>query len=243
VFGHNLFDGIRFADGTWQHYLWSALHQKNVLALPFDLKVRTTYPFLPIAGLMCLAYIAGRYYVKQGFSKKTEKRALLVGVLCLAVYAILRGFNLYGDTSEFSVHDTALHTVMDFLNPTKYPLSLQFMLITVGCGLIALYFLKKLPADFSQDFLQLLGKTSMFSYIAHLYLLHLFSWLLIPILGYRFGDMTYGETLIGLPEGYGFTFEATLAFAVVVLIVNTLLAKWYIDWKSNNKHTLVAKYI
>jgi len=247
VLGHNLLDNIRFQDNTWMHYLWSVLHQKNVLALPFDFKIRTTYPVLPIIGLMCVAYMAGRYYasqqVSQQFVKKADKQALVTGILCLLSYAILRGFNLYGDAGQFTAQDSAVLTLMSFFNPTKYPLSLQFMLLTVGTGLILLFCFKQLKATFSEGFLQVLGKTSMFSYIAHLYLLHIISWLLIPVLGFQWSDMTYGETLIGLPEGFGLSYGATYIFAFTVVLLTTLLAKQYIPWKYANKHNSIARYI
>ena len=243
VFGHNLFDSVRFEDNTWQHYLWSWLHQKNVLALPFDFKIRTTYPIMPIVGLMCLAYTAGRYYVTQHFSKQTEQLAFVLGIICLLGYALLRGFNLYGDPGQFIVHESSLNTVMSFFNPTKYPLSLQFMLLTVGVGLILLYLFKPLKPTCSENFLQILGQTSMFSYIVHLYLLHLISWLLIPILGFSFSDMTYGKTLIGLPEGYGLSYAATYVFVAAVVILTTWLARLYLPWKLNHKHTFIGRYI
>ena len=243
VLGHNFFDGIRFQDNTWMHYLWSVLHQKNVLALPFDFKVRTTYPVLPIIGLMCLAFMAGRYYISQNFSQKSEKHALGTGIACLLGYAVLRSLNLYGDSSQFVVHDSTVFTLMSFLNPTKYPLSLQFMLLTIGTGLIVLFFFKRVKPTFSESFLQILGKTSMFSYIVHLYLLHLISWLLIPILGFEFSDMTYGRTLIGLPEGFGLSYGATYFFAFVVVLLTVLLAKRYVLWKYANKHNLIARYM
>jgi len=167
VFGHNLLDSIRFEDATWQHTIWSVLHQKNVLALPFDFKIRTTYPILPIIGLMAIGYSFGRYYIGQQFSKQTEQAGLWLGISFLISYAVLRGFNIYGDPGLFEYHDSTLLTVMSFLNPTKYPLSLQFMLLTVGTGLIALFCFKQLKPTFSKNFLQLLGKTSMFSYIVH----------------------------------------------------------------------------
>ena len=169
--------------------------------------------------------------------------ALLLGVTCHALYGILRGFNLYGDMSQFAIHTNSLLTVMSFLNPTKYPLSLQFMLLTVGLGLISLKALSGLKTDFSHNFLQVLGKTSMFSYLVHLYLLHAIAWLLIPILGFNFSDMTYADTLVGLPEGYGMSYTATLLFIAVVIGLTTLLAKRYIVWKRSHKHTLIAKYI
>lgn len=243
VFGHNLLDGISFEPGGWRHYLWSALHQKNVLALPFDFKVRTTYPVLPIIGLLCLAYMGGRVYVLQGFAKKTARHAAAIGSVCLLAYAALRGFNLYGDASPFVVQESGLLTLMSFLNPTKYPLSLQFMLLTVGAGLILLGLFKRLPPTCSENFLQALGRTSLFSYITHLYLLHLISWLLIPALGFQFSDMTYGKTLTGLPEGFGLSYHATFILAAVAALLTALLARPYSRWKNANKHNLVARYI
>jgi uncharacterized membrane protein len=243
VFGHNLLDGITFESNTIAHTLWSIVHQKNVLALPFGFSIRTTYPVAPIVGLMCLAYYAGVYYKSQHYSKKVMNYAFILGMSCLALYSILRGFNLYGDMSQFSTHTDPLLTIMSFLNPTKYPLSLQFMLLTVGLGLIALKLLSHLKASFSQNFLQVLGKTSMFSYLTHLYLLHAISWLLIPALGFNFSDMTYGETFVGLPSGYGMSYIATMAMIAVVVVLTALLAKRYLNWKYRNKNSLIAKYI
>jgi len=247
VLGHNLTDSIRFEDNTWQHYLWSFLHQKNLLALPFDFKIRTTYPFLPIVGLMCLAYIAGRYYLVQQNSSNSasqaDRKVLWSGFFCLLGYLVLRGFNLYGDPGDFVVQDNITLTVMSFLNPTKYPLSLQFMLLTVGTGLMLLALFKRLPPAFSASFLQVLGKTSMFSYIAHLYLLHVISWLLIPVLGFKFSDMTYGDTLIGLPEGFGLPYIGTYVLAATTVLLTALLAAKYLTWKQNNKRHLIARYI
>ena len=102
VFGHNLFDGTSFEPNTFAHTAWSIAHQKNVLDLPFDFQIRTTYPVAPIVGLMALAYCAGVYYKAQQYSKKVMNHALLLGVTCLALYGILRGFNLYGDMSQFA---------------------------------------------------------------------------------------------------------------------------------------------
>jgi uncharacterized membrane protein len=243
VFGHNLLDNICFQENTWMHYLWSVIHQKNVLSLPFDFKVRTTYPILSIIGLMGLAYAAGRHYIIQGFSKDIEKKALWVGLLCLASYLILRGFNLYGDPGKFTIHTDNLLTLMSLLNPTKYPLSLQFMLLTIGIGLILLFCFRQTHSKFSKNFLQVLGKTSMFSYILHLYLLHAISWLLIPVMGFNYSDMTYGKTLIGLPQGFGLSYSQTYWLAFVVVILTNLLARKYIHWKVENKSHLIAKYI
>ncbi len=248
VFAHNLLDGVRFPESSVMHYLWSVLHQKNVLLLPFDFKVRTTYPISPIVGLMCLGYLFGKYkliakYTEGSSNLKLNRFIPWYGFACLIGYVVLRGFNIYGDPGDFVVFDSTMMTVMSFLNPTKYPLSLQFMLLTVGVGLLLLSLFSKFHVDFSKSFLQTLGKTSMFSYIMHLYLLHAISWILIPVLGYQFSDMTYNETLIGLPKGYGFSYFWTLVFTAVVVGLTTWLASLYLPWKGRHKEKLVVRYI
>ncbi|WP_338363140.1 hypothetical protein [uncultured Pseudoalteromonas sp.] len=39
------------------------------------------------------------------------------------------------------------------------------------------------------------------------------------------------------------SYGATLLFIAVVIGLTTLLAKRYLGWKRNNKHSLIAKYI
>lgn len=192
---------------------------------------------------MGFGYSLGRYYISMQFSSQTEKQALWLGIIFLITYGLMRGFNIYGDSGKFENYNSTLLTVMSFFNPTKYPLSLQFMLLTVGAGLILLFCFKQFKTSFSRDFLQLLGKTSMFSYILHLYLLHLISWILIPVLGYKFSEMTYSDTLIGLPEGYGLTYGQTYLFALVVILLTALLANYYLVWKKQNKTNVIARYI
>ncbi len=243
VFFHDLFHGVRFDEGSVSYYIWSIFHQKNVLLLPMDFKVRTTYPMLPVMGLMALAYMLGRAYVASGFSRQFEQLMLKTGVACIGLYSILRVFNLYGDPGLFTFFSEWHLTVMSFLNPTKYPLSLQFMLLTVGVGLMLLYFFAKLKVTFSQGFLQVLGKTSMFSYILHLYVGHLLSWILIPVFGFGLEDMTYGQTLTGLPEGFSLTYFQTCLFASMVIFITWVCARHYLPWKLHNKNRWVAKYI
>ena len=55
--------------------------------------------------------------------------------------------------------------------------------------------------------------------------------------------MTYGETLVGLPSGYGMSYIATMAMIAVVVVLTALLAKRYLNWKYRNKNSLIAKYI
>jgi uncharacterized membrane protein len=101
----------------------------------------------------------------------TRRKILIgLGLGCLALLVVLRGFNIYGEALPWSEQDTAVKTVMSFLNYTKYPPSLDFLLVTLGAGFLLL-------AGFEArrnkvlDALEVYGSVPMFVYILHLYVL------------------------------------------------------------------------
>ena len=54
VCGHNLLDSIHLRAGDPLFPLWAMLHQRDVIALPFGLVAKTTYPVLPWIGIILL---------------------------------------------------------------------------------------------------------------------------------------------------------------------------------------------
>ena len=71
---------------------------------------------------------------------------------------------------------------MSFLNLTKYPPSLGFLLATLGLGLCALAWLDRLPVRVA-TVLQTLGSAPMFFYLLHLYVLHIVYLLALQMAG------------------------------------------------------------
>jgi len=78
----------------------------------------------------------------------------------------LRASGVYGDPSPFVRQPTALWTVMSFINVSKYPPSLDYLLITLGPALIALAWLERLarPARLLNG-LATLGRVPLFYYL------------------------------------------------------------------------------
>jgi len=94
------------------------------------------------------------------------------GVGALAGFALLRWANVYGDTPWASQAE-ALRTLMSVFNVIKYPPSLQFVLLTLGIGLLLLRLYESPALARVLQPLSALGSAPMFFYLLHLFVLKL----------------------------------------------------------------------
>ena len=132
VAAHNLLDPIwpasQLLDQQWP--LWVALHSPMSLpAGPFLFVFR--YPLLPWIGVMLLGFGVSRVFELP----PARRNALLLrgGVVLTLGFLLLRASGIYGDPNPWQVQPGGLTaTVIDFLNVTKYPPSLLFLLMTLG---------------------------------------------------------------------------------------------------------------
>jgi uncharacterized membrane protein len=171
VLGHNQLDGVHVAPGGPGHVLWAVLHERTLLPLPWGGDVRTSYPLLPWIGVIALGYAIGPWFAR-GVEQRWRLRALAVaGGVALLGFVVLRMINGYGEPVAWQVGPDGLHTVMGFLNLTKYPPSADFLLLTLGCGALLLAALERLPTR-PVAVLAVFGSVPLFFYIFHLYLLH-----------------------------------------------------------------------
>jgi uncharacterized membrane protein len=187
VFGHNLLSPISFAPGEFGYTLWTILHDRNYLVEEGLLKVKVSYPVLPWIGVILLGYFSGPLYARST-DLLTRRRILIgLGLGCLALLLLLRGFNIYGETLPWTYQDTAVQTVMSFLNYTKYPPSLDFLLITLGIGFFLLAWFESMDNKLL-DAIEVYGSVPMFVYILHLYVLLAAYEVLLAIFGANQGD-------------------------------------------------------
>lgn len=208
---HNLFDGVSFAPATVAHYVWSLLHQKNVLPLFGGFEVRTTYPVVPVVGLALCGYALGAWSVLG-----ERKWLLRAGVTLVGLFLLLRLTGLYGDPHPWVPQPDP---VRSFFNVTKYPLLFQFVLMTIGPALVALALLR----GRRQAWLEQLGRTAMFYYVAHLVALHAVMLLCATLLGYPYDVRNFG----GVGTGFGFPVWATAPIALLVAAGLRALCRWY----------------
>jgi uncharacterized membrane protein len=172
IFGHNLLDGLRVQGDDFSDIVWYMFHQAQAVSLGGRV-VSIVYPALPWIGLMAFGYIGGALY-RPGFPAETRSRTLfVVGLSATLLFILLRGFSLYGEPTNWHLRQQAspLFSVMVFLNTTKYPPSLQFLLMTMGPALIFLSLSESIKSQVIKPVLTF-GRVPFFFYVVHLYLIH-----------------------------------------------------------------------
>jgi len=166
---HNLLENVsadRFGRVAW---IWDILYQRGIIA--FDgIKFRPAYPVLPWIGVMAAGYCLGRVFEWDA----NRRRGFLVGLgaAMTAAFVVLRSINIYGDPARWSHQTSPLFTLLSFLNTTKYPPSLAFLLMTLGPALVIMAWLEKFHFH-STNPLIVFGRVPFFYYGAHLLLAHL----------------------------------------------------------------------
>lgn len=182
VFGHNLLSPITFAPGEPGYGLWTILHDRNILYSGEGFTIKVTYPLLPWIGVILLGYAAGPLYSKAIDGPSRGKMLVALGSGCLILLAFLRGFNIYGEALPWVAGDSLLRTIMSFVNFTKYPPSLDFLLLTLGIAFFLIAWFEKSDNWVTRG-LDVFGKAPMFFYLIHLYALLLVYTVLLAIFG------------------------------------------------------------
>lgn len=225
---HNLFDGlgptpyqsiIRGAAsmdaGDW---IWSVLHVPNPPII---------YPLVPWVGVMALGYALGPLLRLEGAQRR---RALVgIGLALTAAFVVIRAINGYGDPSRWSPQPRAISTALSFLNTSKYPPSLLFLLMTLGptIALLGLFDRARGPAA---RFITTYGRVPFFYYVLHFYVIHALALVAAALTGY---DPDQFRTLPFLfPNTYGFSLGVVYLVWAAVVLALYLPCRWFAGLKA-----------
>ena len=196
VFGHNLLTPINFQPGEAGYSVWTILHDRGFLIADGPFKIKVSYPLLPWIGTILLGYLAGPLFARSMPGDRRRRALIGLGLGSLALLAVLRGFNIYGETLPWVTGDSFLQTIMSWVNFTKYPPSLDFLLFTIGTGCLFMAWFELLDNWFMRA-LVVIGSVPMFFYLFHLYLLLIIQTVLVatvgPTYGQRFGVDHYWQ--------------------------------------------------
>jgi uncharacterized membrane protein len=210
VAGHNLFDGVVPANLGPFAPLWALLHVQAPLGWA---PVFVVYPLLPWIGVMALGFALGPL-LNQG-DNEARLRLRFLGVAAIAGFVVLRIVNLYGDPRPWMPEESGALRLLSFLNVTKYPPSLLYLLMTLGPTLVLLSL--PYPAEWRvAGWLRTLGRAPLFFYVAHLYLIHALALGLGVVQGYA--PRQFQRAFMDFPLHYGLDLGGVyLAWGLVVV--------------------------
>jgi uncharacterized membrane protein len=232
VIGHNLLDPIWPAtalfDENWP--LWTSLHsQMSVSAGPF-LAV-FLYPLLPWAGVMLLGFGASAAFELP--AARHRKMLWTSGLTMTAAFLVLRAADVYGDPNPWQWQARGvIATAIDFLNTTKYPPSLEFLLMTLGPAAVMCACADRVAPGLKQA-LVTFGRVPFAFYIAHLVVIHTLSVALGMLQGFSADQLM--TIFFFYPAGYGVSLPWVYAVWAIVIAMLYPLCRWMAAVKARRR--------
>jgi len=220
---HNLFDSVQSSNP-----FWSILHSPNFVVNNPGRIVFVTYALIPWVGVTAAGYGLGQIYSWPSTRRKAFLLPLGIGVT--AAFVVLRTINLYGDPQRWATQKSAAFTALSFLNTTKYPPSLLYLLMTLGPAMLFLWAVDARTPRWLRPPL-IIGKVPMFYYLLHIPLIHL---LAIAVCYARYGQIHWmfespslGQFPITPPPGWGYSLPIVyLVWAFVVIALYPLCRRF-----------------
>ena len=245
IFLHNLLDAVQprsFGRFAW---VWTLLHSPGIIPVnPARGLILIPYVLIPWVGVMAAGYAFGA--ILSWPPERRRKTMIAIGVAAILLFVLLRASNIYGyppaggfpGSGKFVAQSSAMMTLVAFLNTAKYPPSLQFLLMTLGPGILALAAFDGIRASRNRlaGMGVVFGRVPFFYYVVHVYAAHLVTIAIAFAFHQPHGRILRGDFMFTKPEpGYGHG----LAFLYLVwLLLNVALyfpCRWYAEYKRTHR--------
>lgn len=220
---HNLLDSVDSASP-----IWTLLHSPGFVLNNPGRVVFVTYALIPWVGVTATGYGLGQIY--RWSSARRKAFLLPTGLALTAAFIILRAINIYGDPSRWEKQRSATFTVLSFLNTTKYPPSLLYLLMTLGPTLLFLWAVDAGTPQWLRPAL-IVGKVPMFYYLLHIPLIHL---LALAACYAKYGQIHWMFESPGLqdfpitkPPGWGYSLPIIYLVWFCVVLILYPLCRWF----------------
>jgi len=242
ILTHNLLDGIRLeefqaADGSlaWRGWLVSVLHIPHFPVV---------YPLIPWIGVMAAGYAFGPIMLLSSGARR--KSALGWGAALIAAFVILRTLNIYGDPAPWSAQEMPVFTLLSFLNTTKYPPSLLYLLMTLGLTFLLISAFERWhdvhgPHGAIGRFIITFGRVPLFFYLIHLYFIHGLALLVGAAMGADIG--LFLTSSWEFPPWWGFSLPVVYLIWVMVTALLYPVCRRFAAFKSRHRGSWWTPYI
>ncbi|MBK8056217.1 MAG: DUF1624 domain-containing protein [Saprospiraceae bacterium] len=236
IFGHNLLDNFHMGGRMF----WSVIHERNIFKISDDVNFYIEYPLIPWIAVMSLGYFFGTYYEPSFDPNKRKKSFNIIGIAAISIFIILRSFNIYGESIPFDDNGMFSQTLMSFLQLTKYPPSLLYLLVTLGAAFLFLANTENVRGKVV-NFFCTFGRVPFFYYIIHLFLIHIVAMVFAQFSGLGWQAMILPEW--SMPKGFGYSLLVVYMVWIGIIISLYPSCKWFDTYKQAHKEKWWLSYL
>jgi len=247
IAGHNLTDpylgdlipalGDGRLGGLWK-ILYLGFFAGPIRLGPDGPNLIVLYSIVPWIGVMAAGYAFGKVLTLE--PARRNRMCLAVGLGSIGLFLLLRGFNLYGDPQPW--HAAAANAdgqppmpaLFAFLNTTKYPASLAFLLMTLGPAIALIPLLEGMRGAAAR-WIGLFGRVPFFFYMLHIPLIHALALMVSKIRLGAVSPWLFANHPMGNPpppEGYVWSLALLYLVWAVAIVLLYFACRWFADLKA-----------
>jgi uncharacterized membrane protein len=189
------------------------------------------YSLIPWIGVMAAGYGFGEILTME--PSRRNRLCARIGLGAIALFLLLRGFNLYGDPRPWS-NTPPMPAWLSFLNTSKYPASLNFLLMTLGPTIALLPLLDRARGKVAA-WVTVFGRVPFFYYLLHIPLIHALAVVVAKIRTPAATWWLFTNHPMANPQAPdGYTWSLGLLYLVWAIAVVLLYfpSRWYADLKA-----------
>jgi uncharacterized membrane protein len=226
---HNLFDGVKTT--SW---IWDVIHQQGAFQVGSAF-VFVGYPLVPWIFVMAAGFCFGQVFLME--PDRRRRLMIRIGAGMTIGFVVLRTLNIYGDPRPWVSNVPG--SVLSFFNCTKYPPSLEFLLMTLGPALLVLAWFERFEFS-SANPLIVFGRVPFFYFVGHFYAAHL---LAVVLAWFRYGHAefmlnplpSFGGSKDSFPADYGYGLPGVYACWLFIVVMFYPLCRWFAGVKARRK--------
>ena len=237
---HNLMDFVSDATRTTLEqsslaWLWQILYFGGPIQLGQNgPTLLVLYSIVPWIGVMSAGYAFGAVMTLE--PRRRDRVCVALGASAIVLFLLLRTIDVYGDPRHWHVTEpTQMPPLFRFINTTKYPASLQFLLMTLGPTILLLPLAERARGKIGEIFATF-GRVPMFYYLIHIPAIHLAAVIVSLVREGGVNPWLFANHPAMSPRPPdGYTWKLSLLYAVFIVVVAVLYfpCRWYARKKAS----------
>jgi uncharacterized membrane protein len=241
IFFHNLMDFLPQATGAAIQesslaWLWQILYFGGPIQLGQDgPTLMVLYSIIPWIGVVAAGYAFGAVLTLE--TTRRNRICVIIGSWAIVLFLVLRAGDVYGDPRHWrTTGPVQAPTLLRFINTSKYPASLQFLLMTLGPMILLLPLADRARGKIGEIF-AVFGRVPMFYYLLHIPTIHLAAVIVSLVREGTVNPWLFSNfPMMNPPPPEGYTWSLGLLYAVFVVVVALLYlpCRWYARRKAAN---------